>query len=339
MSLLLQTGQTFSCSPCIMREATLQRHLSLHFIDGKESSIILKTSQIKHTYSHEILYMIGIIAISFSAIFVKWSTAEVSVAAMYRLLLTNLLLLPMLWKYRVEIAGIRLKHWGMLFGSGFTLALHFLLWMASLRYTTVASSTVILTLEPIMVMLGSFFLFKVKANKIMLIGMGVALAGSFVIGFGDFHVSGTALYGDALSFFSVVAVSIHMLLGKQLREHIGAYVYNFFVFAFAGGSLAVYNLLNGFAFGGYPAKEWGLFLLLAIVPTLFGHYLFNWLLKYMHASAVSMAVLGEPVFASLLAWQLLGEKLTALQLIAGCFILAGVWVFIRYGKEDKLSAS
>ena len=307
--------------------------------ERKESANILKTSAMKHTRVHEILYIIGIIGISFSAIFVKWSEAEVSVAAMYRLLLTNLLLAPFLWRYRHEIARLKAGQWGLLFASGFTLALHFQLWMASLRHTTVASSTVILTLEPIMVMLGSFFLFRVRANRIMLIGMTVALAGSLVIGLGDFKVSGGALYGDALSFLSVIAVSVHMLLGKKLREGIGAFVYNFFVFAFAGCTLAVYNLMNGFAFGGYAAKEWGLFLLLAIVPTLCGHYLFNWLLKYMHASAVSMAVLGEPVFASLLAWQLLGEKLTALQLISGMFILAGVWVFIRYGKDEKETAS
>lgn len=76
----------------------------------------------------------------------------------------------------------------------------------------------------------------------------------------------------------------------------------------------------------------GIFLLLAIVPTLFGHYLFNWLMKYLSASAVSMAVLGEPVFASLLAWMLLKESLTPLQLSAGALILCGVWIFIRYGK-------
>lgn len=298
----------------------------------------MKTSE-KRAYTLDILFVIGIIAISFSAILVKWSEAEASVLAMYRLYLTNVLLLPFLWKYRDEIARLKLKHWGLLFCSGLALGLHFLLWMASLSYTTVASSTVILTLEPIMVMLGSYYLFKVRANKIMLIGMGVAFAGSLVIGLGDFKVSGTALFGDALSFFSVVAVSIHMLLGKKLREYIGAYVYSFFVFLFAGTSLAVYNLLFGYSFGGYSGKEWGLFLLLAIVPTLFGHYLFNWLLKYMNASAVSMAVLGEPVFASLLAWQLLGEKLTTVQLVAGFFILTGVWVFIRYGKDTKEPAS
>ncbi|USB34392.1 DMT family transporter [Paenibacillus sp. YPG26] len=294
-------------------------------------------SVLKGGFSTELLYILGIIAISSAAIFVKWSQAEVSVIAMYRMFITDLLLIPLLWKYRTEFSQLTLRQLGMLSVSGIALGLHFLLWMASLRYTTVASSTVILTLEPIIVMLGSFYLFRLRSNLAMRLGMAVALAGSLAISIGDFTLSGSALAGDIMSFLSVLAVSAHLLIGKRMREKTSAYVYNFSVFAFAGIFLAAYNAVNEIPFGGYSEREWGLFLLLALIPTLFGHYLFNWLLKYMNASAVSMAVLGEPVVASLLAWLLLNERLTCLQLIAGVFIIAGVWVFIRYGRETDRS--
>ncbi|MCU6796425.1 DMT family transporter [Paenibacillus sp. WQ 127069] len=290
---------------------------------------------IRNGYTLEVLFIAGIVAISFSAIFIKWSQAEVSVIAMYRLYLANLMLLPFIWKYKQEIARLTLRQWGLLVVAGAALGLHFLLWMGSLRFTTVASSTVILTLQPIVVMLGSFYFFRLHANRAMIIGMGIALVGSFAIGIGDLRLSGAALYGDMLSFLSVIAISMHMLLGKQLREHISAYVYNFWVFAFAASLIALYNVFNDFSFGGYAQSEWGLFILLALIPTLFGHYLFNWLLKYMNASAVSMAILGEPVVASVLAWLLLNEKLTLFQLGAGLFILLGVWIFVRYGKETN----
>ncbi|MCR2807018.1 DMT family transporter [Paenibacillus soyae] len=284
---------------------------------------------------YELLYVIGIIAISFSSIFVRWSEADVAVIAMYRLYLTNLLLLPLAWRYRNELFRLSPRQWGWLTASGAMLALHFLLWMASLRLTTVASSTVILTLEPLMVMLGSYFLFKTKASRIMLIGMFIAIAGSAVIGAGDFRLSGTALLGDALSLLGTAAVAIHMLIGKKLRESIDAFPYNFWVFATAATFLALYNIAQGNSFTGYEAREWGIFLLLAIVPTLFGHYLFNWLLKYMNATAVSMSVLGEPVIASLLAWVLLKEALAGYQLVAGAFVLFGVWLFIRFGDKAE----
>ncbi|MBQ4900362.1 DMT family transporter [Paenibacillus sp. Marseille-P2973] len=289
----------------------------------------------KSSVSYELLYIIGIIAISFSSIFVRWSNAEVSIVAMYRLYLTNLLMLPLAWKYRGEMLSLTSRQWKGLLLSGAMLGLHFLLWMSSLRLTTVASSTVILTLEPILVMLGSFLLFGVKINRPMLIGMGVALAGSVAIGSGDFKLSGTALQGDLLSLLGTIAVAVHMLAGKQLLKNMSAFVYNFWVFFTAATMLAGYNAVRGFAFTGYAPREWGIYLLLAIVPTLFGHYLFNWLMKFISASAVSMAVLGEPVFASLLAWLLLKESLTGVQLIAGVAILGGVWIFIRYGKETS----
>ncbi|REK75244.1 DMT family transporter [Paenibacillus paeoniae] len=295
------------------------------------------TRRLKSFTGIEFLYLVGIVAISFSSIFVRWSEADVAVIAMYRLYLTNVLLLPFVWKYRSSLFRLSKRQWGWLAVSGAMLALHFLLWMASLRYTTVASSTVILTLEPLMVMLGSYWLFRAKANAMMLWGMGIAIAGSIVIGAGDFQLSGTALYGDALSFFGTIAVALHMLIGKKLREGIDAFPYNFWVFAFAASFLAVYNVAQGNAFTGYEASEWGIFLLLAIIPTLFGHYLFNWLLKYMNATAVSMSVLGEPVIASLLAWLLLKESLTAYQLGAGVFILFGVWLFLRYGEKSNRS--
>ncbi|MDQ6419503.1 DMT family transporter [Paenibacillus sp. LHD-117] len=285
--------------------------------------------------AYELLYLVGIIAISFSSIFVKWSDADVAVIAMYRLYLTNLLLLPFAWKYRRELFSLTRRQWLMLGASGAMLGLHFLLWMASLRLTTVASSTVILTLEPVIVMLGSYWIYKTKANAAMLAGMGIAIIGSVVIGAGDFSLSGDALAGDVLSFFGTVAVAVHMLIGKGLRDSVGAFAYNFWVFLFAATALAFYNIGVGNPFTGYSSKEWGLFLLLAIVPTLFGHYLFNWLLKYMNATAVSMAVLGEPVISSLLAWLLLKEALSGYQLIAGAFILSGVWLFIRFGQDKS----
>lgn len=287
----------------------------------------------KSPVSIELLYIIGIIAISFSSIFVRWSAAEVSVIAMYRLYLTNLLMLPLIWKYRKELFSLTPKQWGGLVLSGILLGLHFLLWMSSLRLTTVASSTVILTLEPILVMIGSFFLFGAKINRAMLAGMILALIGSIAIGSGDFKLSGTALHGDILSLLGTVAVAGHMLVGKQLVSTMSSFVYNFLVFFIAATTLAGYNAVQGFAFTGYAPKEWGIFLLLAIVPTLFGHYLFNWLMKFISAASVSMAVLGEPVFASLLAWLLLKESMTGIQLVAGVAILCGVWIFIRYGKE------
>ncbi|MBN3526900.1 DMT family transporter [Paenibacillus apiarius] len=278
-----------------------------------------------HLYA---LLVIGMIAISFSAILVKWSAAPAPVIGMYRLLLTNLLLLPWVWSYRAEWRSIQRRDWFRLMMSGFFLGLHFLLWMESLRHTTVASSTALLTLEPILVMAGSFWLFKQRTTTRAIFGVAVSLFGVILIGWGDLKMSGQALYGDLLSVLGTIAVVAHMLLGQDLRQRVSSYAYNFTVFLVAGACLAAYNLSAGYAMTGYGAQEWVLFSAMAIIPTVLGHMLFNWLLKYMNATSISMAVLGEPVGASILAWVLLGEAMNPLQMAACLLLIFGVWLFL-----------
>jgi drug/metabolite transporter (DMT)-like permease len=280
-----------------------------------------------------VLLVIGIIAISFSSIFVRWSSAPVSIIAMYRLVLTNVCMLPFLIVHRREIVRIEPIHWGKLIVSGVALGLHFLFWMGSLRFTSVASSTAILTLEPIFVLLGSFWLFKQRTSRVALISMIIAILGAILIGWGDFRFSGIALQGDLLSLLGALTVAFHMLIGKSLRATMSAFVYSFWVFLFAAAVLAVYNVCADYSFTAYSLKEWGIFLLLAIVPTVLGHYLFNWLLKYMKATSVSMTVLGEPLGATILAYYLLGEMITPLQIAAGCVLLIGVALFIRSNES------
>src|SRR6476660_5418835 len=105
--------------------------------------------QQEHSKSIVLPLTISIIAISFSAIFVKWSDAPASILSMYRMWFASILMLPIVLKKRSEFKNIMKKEWFFLFFSGLFLALHFVLWFGSLKLTTVASSTIILALQPI----------------------------------------------------------------------------------------------------------------------------------------------------------------------------------------------
>lgn len=285
-----------------------------------------------------LLLMIGIVAISFSAIFVRWSHASASVIAMYRLLLTAAILLPLLLRYRSEVAQLRLSDWAGLFWSGVALGLHFLFWMESLNLTTVASSTAILSLEPVFVLIGACLFLGQRTNLLAVLSMAVAILGAAMIGWGDWGLTGEALLGDLLSLLGTAAMAVQILLAKSMLKRIPAFVFSFFVFVLAALVLAVYNLAAGLPFTGYDSREWGIFLLLAVVPTLFGHYLFNWLLKYMRPESVSMSVLGEPLGATILAYLLLGESITWMQAAAGLVLLSGVWMFLRSNEREAVAA-
>ncbi|MFD2615133.1 DMT family transporter [Paenibacillus gansuensis] len=282
-----------------------------------------------------LILVIGIVAISFSSIFIKWTAAPVAIAAMWRLWITNALLFPFAWRSRRELKGLTGRDWTMLFGSGAALGLHFLFWMESLRYTSVASSTALLALEPVLVMIGSLWVFKQRTDGRRLASMGIAVLGAIAIGWGDFGLSARALQGDLLSLIGTAAVAFHMLFGQSMRGKMSAVTYSSAVFFIAGGVLAAYSAFRGFSFVAYSAQDWTMFGLLAVVPTILGHYLFNWLLKYMHATSVSMAVLGEPLGSTLLAFFLLGEVVTPVQFFAGALLIGGVWMFIRRERKEE----
>jgi len=275
---------------------------------------------------------ISIIAISFSAIFVKWSDAPASILSMYRMWLASILMLPIVWKKRSEFKHIVKKDWFFLFFSGFFLALHFVLWFGSLKLTTVASSTIILALQPIVSLVGGFFLFKERTSLSAIMTMGIAIIGAMMIGWGDFGLSQDAIMGDLLSFFSVIAVVGYLLIGQSIVKKISHWLYSFCVFFAASIILTIYNVSTGVSLSGYPAKEWGIFLLLATVPTV-SHVINNWLLKYVNATTISMSILGEPVGATILAVILLNEHLVNWQIAGGLLVLLGVFFFLSQQQK------
>ena len=282
-----------------------------------------------------LLMFIGIVAVSFSSIFIKWSAAPASIQGMYRLLFTSILMLPFARPYTGALAALRKKDWILLIASGAMLALHFLLWMGSLKFTSVASSTMIMALEPVFIMLTSFFLFKERTAFSALMGMGIAIAGVVFIGWGDVGISANNLKGDLLSIGGTAAVAVHLLIGQKVVVRMPSYLYSLIVFIAASAVFAVYNLVMSVPFFDYPPREWGIFMLLSVVPTVFGHILFNWLLQYVSATTVSMNILGEPVGASILAYLLLGEQLKGPQWAGSLLVMCGLGVYLYAGRKKN----
>jgi len=281
--------------------------------------------------------IIGVLAVSFSAIIIKWSTAPAAVLGLYRLLFTFLILSPFLLTRgaRDELRRMSLRELGLVALSGVCLAFHFIFWIGSLKYTTVASSTILITLQPVFVMIVAYLALKERTSWPAWAGAGIAIVGSVCIGWGDFRVSGDALWGDLLSLLGTLVVSGYLVIGQHLRGAMSSMLYSLLVYVFAMVVMFLYCLGEGYSLIAYNGREWFLFVLLAVVPTIFGHTLFNWLLKYVNAATISMAILGEPIGATLLAVLLLGESVTAAQWIGGAIILSGIWLFLKAGKRTQ----
>lgn len=273
--------------------------------------------------------IIGVISISLSAILVKLAEADAGVIAFYRMLFSVLIMSPIFFmKYVNELSLITKKDW--LFSSiaGIFLAFHFILWFESLNYTSVASSTVLVTLQPLFAIVGTYFFFKEPLSAKTIISGLIAIMGSFLISWGDFQVSGVALYGDMLALIACALITAYLLFGQEVRKRISLITYTMVVYSISTVVLFFYVLLKGESFGPYSTMNWVLFLLLAIVPNLLGHTLFNWAIKWVSTNVISIAVLFEPIGAAILAYYIFSEKLMPSQIVGGLIVLLGITMFI-----------
>lgn len=280
---------------------------------------------------------IGVVAVSTSAILVKVSSAPSGVIAFYRLFFSVLLMLPVfLLKYVSELRLITKRDWVFTGISGVFLAFHFILWFESLNYTSVASSTVLVTLQPLFAFAGAYFFFKEKVSAKALLSGLIAIAGSVIISWGDFKISGSALFGDFLAIVACALVTVYLLFGQTVRKRMSLITYTFIVYSFSSVTLFFYVLAVGDSFYPYPASDWVYFVLLAIIPTLLGHTLFNWSIKWLSASIISMAILFEPVGATVLAYYLLGENVIWTQIAGGFVVIIGITLFLVDERKMKM---
>lgn len=289
--------------------------------------------------SYLVLFL-GVAALSTSAIFVRLANAPSSITAFYRLFITALILLPFaLFKEenRKELLSLSKKQWGFGILSGLFLSMHYVLWFESLRFTSVASSTVIVTLQPLFAIVGGFFVFKERFSRGAIIGFLIAIVGSFIIGWGDFQVGGQALFGDVLAFVAAGMITVYFFIGQHLRKNLSVIPYSFLGYVCSSVFLGIYAISQQVSFTNYPVQTWQAFLGLACIATIFGQMSFNWLLKWLSTSVISMSILGETIGTCILAYMILDEGITLQQGVGIAVILTGLALFLI--QKNKLDES
>jgi len=270
---------------------------------------------------------VGVVSLSWAAILIRLTTSPAVTVAAWRMALSALLFLPVLGVRRGSGARLSKQGLGLAILAGGFLALHFALWMESLRHTSVASSVALVTTNPIFVGLLSAVLLRERPSRSLWQGITLSVAGSLLIGWGDFAVGGTALFGNTLALLGAVAASAYLLIGRRARES-GALVPYVTV---AYGVAAVLLLLGGLATRNPlpAANDWLWIGLMAVGPQLLGHTSVNWALRRFPASAVAVAILGEPVGATLWAYLVFGEAPGILQGAGIALVLGGILLALR----------
>jgi len=291
---------------------------------------------------HALGLVVSIIAVSFASIFILSCEAPPLSIAFYRLLFTTLLLAPLLFirkKTRDEIRTLPKRTILMMILIGVILAAHFSFWITSLTMTSVASSVILVTAHPMLVAPVSFYFLKEKLSLVNALGIAISLAGVGLLVFGNYGFAAfglDSLDGNILALLGGIAAGLYILGGRMLRRTISTVSYVLIVYSVGTITLfficlalnaPVYNLVD---------SDYAIILLMAVISGIFGHTLYNWSLGYIRASVMSVALLGEPIGSSLLAYAIpwIHQEPSVYTIVGGGVILSGVYLTARTKRND-----
>lgn len=289
-----------------------------------------------------IALFISIASVSFAAIFIVSAEASPLTIAFYRLFFTTLLVLPFVLfdrNRRKEIASLSSSDVIFMAVIGVILAAHFALWISSLEKTSVASSVILVTAHPILVTPLAYLLFKEKPSLTNIGGIAMSLIGVSILVTGNYGIRSSTLEGNILAMLGGVAAGLYILGGRKMRRSTSTFCYAFVVYAVASITLLVMCLAFSSPLYGISMRDYGIIFLMALVSGMFGHTLYNYSLRYVHASLASVSLLGEPLGSAMLAFILpwIHQVPTAYTIGGGVLVIAGIYMTSRNQELGMLA--
>ena len=276
-----------------------------------------------------IVLAVGLLAVSSSSILSRFAQndhASSLLIAAWRVTFATLVLTPIvISRYRAELAQVSRSDLIFVLLSGLLLAVHFASWITSLEYTSVSTSTVLVSTNSLWVALASPFLLRERLSRITLIAVVVAVVGVFWISAtGD---TGTALHqgqatlGNVLALIGAVAVGGYYMIGRRVRAKVSLIPYIWLTYGTASIALILVVLLTGQTVVGLSPDAYLWMTLIGLLPQLIGHSAYNYALGYLSAAYVSLTIPVEPIGATILAALLLQEPLVSQHITGGALIL------------------
>jgi drug/metabolite transporter (DMT)-like permease len=275
-----------------------------------------------------VVLALAVLCVSVGSILVRLAQAPPLAVAFQRVFLASILLSPFAAADAARTwPRLSRRRLVLLAVAGVALALHFATWIASLSYTTVAASVLIVNTAPLFSLALSRAFLGETPGPAVLRAMALALAGAGLIAAGDWTGGASSLAGIGLALAGAVTLALYHVIGRGLREALPLRPYILAVWGTAAATLGLMAGLGGVELMRYPPRTLLAFLLLALIPTLGGHGLVNRVLRDLPAPTVGLFLLGEPVGAALLAWLILGEVPPGLTLAGGVLVLAALgWI-------------
>lgn len=279
----------------------------------------------------------GAFCTSFAATFIIASGEPPFVVAFYRLLFAVAFLLPVIaiqgWD---QLSRISRNHliWCLLVGVFF--GLHFITYTTSLAYTSVASAGALLSLQPVFVAIGASIFLRERIGLRVKVGIACAVIGGMIVGSGDLlAVTKTALLGDLLALTSALMISLYFVTGRVLRQHLDIVPYLVVVYTSSMIVVAIISIACRVPLTLSSSKGLIHLLALGLISTAVGHGIYNWALKYVNASTVSLVMLASPVAETVWVYFFLGQIPAITSILGGIIVIIGTALAMTGEKEEE----
>jgi len=298
---------------------------------------IITTSSSSRSQSKVLPYIAlstGILALSLTAMFVRWAESPATITGFYRLLISSLILVPIfLWRNKKKNRVTRYNLIFPVLGGLFT-TFDLAFWNSSVLYTTASNATLLGNTAPIWVALVTIFVFRNRLPKGFWLGLTLALGGAALVLGNDFFVHPRLGMGDLMAIAAGFFYAGYLLSTQRGRESLDPLSYMAIMVISASLFTFIINIILGVRFSGYSQQSWLVFVLLALVSQILGYMSVSFALGHLPASVVAPTMIGQPILTTILAIPLLGEIPQPFQLIGGLVTLAGIYlVHNSYNKS------
>jgi len=281
-----------------------------------------------------LILLLAMVSVSSTSLVVRSvATVPALVLAFWRMFTAS----GMLWSYSVirpagKLSPINKKR---IIFAGIFLGCHFACFFLGIRNTSIANATLLGCMAPIFTVFISIFQ-KKKMNKMTYVGLIVAIIGGGIVQSGDISLNSANLFGNSIALLSALFLAITFVLAEEIRQETANVVYGRSLFFVASITVLFIATTTGDSILNFTVGDIPWFLFLGLVPSIFGHNLLNYAVKYITPTAVSSVPLGEPIIASIFALLLFGETIPIGALLGGPVVLIGVYIIIN---NQAVSAS
>ena len=274
-----------------------------------------------------LILVLAMVSVSSTSLVIRYVTVVPALTlAFWRMLSAS----GMLWGYSLasscgSLSPINKK---LTVFSGVFLGLHFAFFFLGVRHTSIANATLLGNTGPFFTTIFALFSGE-RISKMTYLGLGLALLGVLIVQGSGINLGGEKIWGNSVSLLSGFFVGLSYVFSSKIREETENLVYGRSLFLVAAVTIGIIAFFMGDSLFEFQKEHIVWLIFLGLVPSILGHNMLNYAIKYLTPTTVASVPLGEPVIATMLGYVIFSERVPFETVLGGPIILCGIYIILK----------